>query len=245
MLALLSEEHFVHLRAIVFTSLATAAVAFGQIPAATDAPYQVRYASNLTKGDAFVNIVNTGGNGGVGLGSGTDTTVPGTLCANVYTFAPDEEIVSCCSCPVTPDGLVSLSATKDLTGNPLSGTTAQIDAVVIKILATIPPAGTTGSLCNNQAANLTAAGAGVPGGVITAGLAAWGTTLHANQATSGAYDTTETAFTPSTLSASEVVRLRTLCGFVQAQGSGRGLCNSCKGGVFTGTSGLGATASIQ
>ena len=40
------------------------------------------------------------------------------ICVNVYTFSPDEQMISCCSCLVTPDSLVSLSARNDLISNP-------------------------------------------------------------------------------------------------------------------------------
>jgi hypothetical protein len=47
---------------------------------------------------------------------------------------------------------------------------------------------------------------------------------------------TETAFTPSTLSATELTRITSLCGFIQSNGSGFGICRSCRLG------GLGAVA---
>ena len=49
--------------------------------------FQVRYASNLNKGDSVINITNTG----------SDVPVGDNLCVNVYTFDPSEEMVSCCS----------------------------------------------------------------------------------------------------------------------------------------------------
>src|SRR2546423_1287965 len=63
----------------------------------------------------------------------------------------------------------------------------------------------------------------------TPGLAAWGTTIHANtSAAAGTYAVTETAFTPSTLSAGEFARLQYGCGVVANVGSGFGVCNSCR-----------------
>jgi hypothetical protein len=65
-------------------------------------------------------------------------------------------------------------------------------------------------------------------------MLAWGTTLHQNTST-GAYGVTETPFSPATLSAGELTRLTQLCTFINANGSGFGLCKSCKLG------GLGAS----
>jgi len=201
-----------------------AVVAFAQNPITADSPYQIRYASNLTVGDSVVNISNTGARGGVTLQSGTTASIGGSICANVYVFSPDEEIVSCCSCPVTPNGLVSLSAQRDLIINPLTRGTPT--SVVIKLVSTVP----VGGSCTNSAA-------GIATETLAPGLVAWGTTLHANSsAAAGTFAVTETAFTPASLSASELARLANTCSFILAQGSGFGVCNSCRLG------GLGASA---
>jgi hypothetical protein len=203
-----------HLRTVFFATMATVA-AYAQNPITADSPYQVKYASNLTIGDSVVNITNTGARG-AGLGSGTTASVTGALCANVYVYSPDEEVVSCCSCPVTPNGLVSLSAKNDLINNPLTRGTPT--SIIIKLVATVP----VGGSCNNSALL-----AGTP--TLAPGMAAWGTTLHANSsAAAGTYAVTETAFTPSTLSAGELARLAYGCGVVANVGSGFGVCNSCR-----------------
>src|SRR5579863_5258515 len=192
-----------------FLSLATLAilafgmVAFAQNPVSADAPFQVRYASNLALGDSVINITNTGATGG-------------NICVSVYTFSPDEQEVSCCSCSVTPNALVSLSVNRDLISNTL--TPAHPTSVVVKLLAT------SGGSCN-------AATAGSGASALAPGMAAWGTTLHA---LGGGLALTETAFTPGTLSGAELARITSLCGFIQANGSGFGICGSCKlGGLGT------------
>src|SRR5436305_9739699 len=106
------------LRILVIAAM-VAVVAFAQPNATLDTPYQVKYASNLTVGDSVINITNTGARG-AGLGFGTAASVTGAICANVYVYDPAEEVVACCSCPVTPNGLVSLSARSDLIVNPLT-----------------------------------------------------------------------------------------------------------------------------
>src|SRR5271167_3381130 len=41
------------------------------------------------------------------------------LCASIYVFNADQEMEECCSCPVTPNGLLTLSVNNNLTSNPL------------------------------------------------------------------------------------------------------------------------------
>jgi hypothetical protein len=202
--------HLHTLRTVLLATMATSVAAFSQ---AVDTPYQAHYASNLAVGDSVVNISNSGANG-ASLNSGTSASTTGAICANVYTFSPDEQMVSCCSCPVTPNGLVSLSVKNDLVSNTL--TPAVPTAVVIKLLATAP----VGGSCNNSAAAVTTA-------TLVPGMLAWGTALHATP-TTGVYSVTETAFSPATLSAGEQSRLGNLCNFIIANGSGFGVCKSCR-----------------
>lgn len=199
--------------------LSMAAFAQDGFPVAWDSPYQVRYASNLNIGDSVVNITNSGARG-ADLQAGTTASITGAICANVYAFSPDEQMIACCSCPVTPNGLVSLSAQRDLISNTL--TPAVPTSITIKLLATVP----VGGSCNNSAAGVVAA-------TLTPGMLAWGTTIHAGP-TAGVYETTETPFSPATLSAGERFRLGTLCNFILANGSGFGVCRSCRLGGLGG-----------
>lgn len=188
---------------------------------AQDGPFQVRYASNLAIGDSVVNITNSG--------ASSTTSLPlqnGNICANVYTFSPDEQLVSCCTCLVTPDGLASLSANNDLVNNTL--TPGRPTSIVIKILASSGVA----APANATAASCSAATVGTGGNLIVPGLVAFGTTIHALPVTpatpAGTYGVTETPFVNATLSAAELTRITTLCGFIQITGSGFGLCRSCR-----------------
>ena len=171
--------------------------------------FQVRYASHLDVGDSFINITNTG--------ASSTTAFPvqnGNLCVNAYTFSPDEQLISCCSCLVSPNAIVSLSARNDLISNTL--TPAVPTSIVVKLLAT------TATTCNAA----TAANALAPG------LQAWASTLHALPVTPGSpfqtYGMTETPFTVGTLSSAEFTRITSLCGFIQNNGSGFGICKSCR-----------------
>ena len=199
-----------YLRNTLLAAMSFTVVAFSQPNVTLDSPFQVRYASNLNIGDSVVNITNSGARG-AGLQAGTSASITGSLCANVYAFSPDEQMISCCSCPVTPNGLRSLSAQQDLINNTL--TPAVPTSIVVKLLASVP----VGGSCSGSAASP---------GALTSGMVAWGTTLHA--APSGGYEVTETPFIPATLSAGEASRLTQLCTFIIANGSGFGICNSCR-----------------
>lgn len=200
-----------HLRLLILVALAFSVVAMAQPNVTLDTPYQVRYASNLNIGDSVINITNSGARG-AGLAAGTSASTTGALCVNVYAFSPDEQMISCCSCPVTPNGLVSLSARADLISNTL--TPAVPTSIVVKLLASTP----VGGSCTGAAASP---------GALSSGLVAWGTTLHATP-TAGSFAVTETPFSPATLSAGELTRLTALCTFINANGSGFGICRSCR-----------------
>ena len=204
-----------HLRILVLSlaTLAVSSVAFGQVNLATPDAFQISYASNLNIGDSVVNITNAG------TVSGIDPD--GEICANVYTFDPAEELISCCACLVTPNGLNSLSDQTDLISNTL--TPGVPTSIVIKLVATIPVGG-----CN-------AGNGGHPflPTQLASGLRAWGTTLHATP--SAGYQVTENVFQDAALSVSEDTKLASYCNFIQADGSGFGICKSCA------TGGLGAS----
>ena len=200
-----------------------------------DDAFQVRYASNLNKGDSFVNITNTGSStelvmdGGEGFGAGN-------LCANVYVFDPAEEMLACCSCLLTPNALVSLSVQGDLISNTLSPETPT--AVVIKLLASSPAPvagapGTSGTVCNPAA--IEAREGGVEGSYLLRGMRAWGTTLHQVPGTPAGYGVTETRFENGGLSTAELIHLTSFCGFINANGSGFGICKSCRAGGLGGS----------
>ncbi len=207
-----------YMRNVFLAALFSSVAAFAQT---ADAPFQVRYAANLTIGESYINITNTGANGAALLGPGFGTQ-SGNICVNVYAFDPGEELISCCSCLVTPDQTVNLGVNRDLTVKTLTGVVPA--SVTVKLLATLAGTNGSGTSCTNSAATVGATTTGV------AGLAAWGTTLHANP--TGGYDTTETSFTPATLSAGEAASIGGRCAAILGNGSGFGICNSCKAGAL-------------
>jgi hypothetical protein len=219
-----------------------AEAAFGQNPITADTPFQVRYATNLNIGESHINITNTGAVGASLLGPGFGAPA-GNICANVYAFDPGEELISCCSCLVTPDQTVNLGVNRDLTVKTLTGVVP--NSVTVKLLSTPAGGDGTGTSCTNSAA-LPAAPSGLatPQFCITftidgftiricSGTTASMTTLHANP--KGGYDTTETLFTPATLSAGEAASIGGRCAAILGNGSGFGVCNSCRSGALGGT----------
>jgi len=168
--------------------------------------FQIRYVSNLNVGDSIINITNDGEDLNIG--------VTGNICVGVYSFDASEELLSCCACQVTPDGLVSISAQAI---NATNLTPEVPTALVIKLVAWYPYGE---SWCN-------AAEPGSVGG----GLQAWATTLHALPSTPVTYGVTETAFSPATLSVTELEHITQFCQFNQANGTGFGQCKGCNPGA--------------
>ena len=168
--------------------------------------YQVNYAANLAAGDSVVNVTNAGSV------NGFDPT--GDICANVYVFAEDQQLIACCACPLTPNHLKTLSVQKDLISNTL--TPGVPIGVTVALVSSLPTAGA----CNAATVNF---------GLIVPGLRAWSTTLHA--APGGGFAVTETEYSSATLSITEYRKLTGYCGFIQAIGSGFGICGSCRQGA--------------
>ena len=214
-----------YLRNVLLAILVCSVVALAQNPVTVDSPFQIRYAANTTAGESWINITNSGANGAPLLGPGFGGAA-GNICVNVYAFSPDEQMISCCSCFVTPNGLVNLGVSRDLTVKTLTGVIPT--SVVVKLLSTLAgPGGTSGaSACNNSAA-------GVGTATIVPGMLAWGTTLHASAG--GGWDTTETPFAPATLSAGELASLAGRCASILGNGSGFGICQSCRAGGLGGS----------
>jgi hypothetical protein len=207
-----------NLRNVLLVAFVFAMAASAQITA--DSPFQVRYAANLNIGESYIDIVNTGANGAPLQGPGFGGTT-GNICVNVYAFDPGEELISCCSCSVTPDQVVNLGVNRDLTSKTLTGVVPS--SVTVKLYATAQ----TGANCNNSAS-------GITGAPILSGMAAWGTTLHATPV-AGSYATTETAFTPSTLSPGELASIQGRCTAIVGNASGFGICASCRAGSLGAT----------
>src|ERR1022692_4609248 len=140
--------------------------------------YFVTYYSNANTAnapDATVRAVNDG-----------DTE--NNLYASIYVFDDSEELTECCSCQITPDGLLSESVNKNLTADPITGIKPQRG--VIKVIS-------------SQSSDPTVLSQ-LPG------LREWST--HVQKLTSG-YAMTETLAADSNLAPSEADLLSMLCSF--------------------------------
>ena len=206
-------------------SLILAAMTFSMAAFSQDGPFQVRYAANLTSGDSVINITNSGANGASLNGPGFGGAV-GNICVNVYAFSPDEQLISCCSCLITPNGLASLSVNGDLVSNTLTG--VRPNSVVVKLVSTLAggTGGAAGASCTNSAALAGAAGSAF---TIVPGMLAWGTTIHAAPV-AGTFAVTETAFSNATLSEQERASITNRCINIIGNGSTFGQCRSCRVG---------------
>jgi hypothetical protein len=219
--------------------LASALLVFSTVAfAQQDGFFQIGYAANLNAGDSVVNISN---DGDVAAFFGATPPTAGNLCVNVYTFDPAEEEISCCSCLVTPNALVSLSVKNDLITNTL--TSAIPNSVVIKLFSSEPAtSGTTAApvvnVCNPSGTG-TILGevppAPSPFLLPVGGMLAWGTTLEPT-ATLGTYGAVHVPYINATVPPAfpEYTSLTTVCGFLQTQGSGYGICSGCGIGALSG-----------
>ena len=183
--------------AFIAVSLMSIASSHAQILAPN--AYQVNYYSNATRQDQQVRIVNTGQ-----VGSPIDTASGhGNVCADIYVFDANQEMIECCSCPITANGMLTLSLQNQLVGNPLTGVPA--DTGVVKIVS---DGATAGNACDPQ--SITAP--------VNAAFRAFGTHAQAGAVT-------ETLFLPAPLTTQEANFLGLACSFVNYLGSGRGVCS--------------------
>ena len=171
-------------------------------------PLLISYAANFGSGPSNVNLTNSGAAGANDL---TDL-----ICANVYVFAQDQQLISCCACPVSPNDLQTVSVQNDLIANTL--THVAPNAVTIALVPTEDFQGNGPHTCNPGVAD-----SPVPG------LLAWSTTPHPTPG--GAFRLTELPFLSSPLSPAEYLKMTEYCAFIQADGTNNGLCGPCRAGA--------------
>jgi hypothetical protein len=171
--------------ALVILLLAMTAISWTTAVAQdTDSYFTTYYSNANTVGapDATLRIINDG-------------FTENTLYADIYVFDDSEELTECCSCPVTPDGLLAESVNLNLTANPL--TSIKPTRGVIKVISSsLPGAGSDGN--------------GMTGVAPSPGLHAWATRV---QGPSTAFSLTETPLADANLATSERILLEELCHF--------------------------------
>jgi len=184
--------------------------------------YFVTYFSNAntaTAPDATLRIINDG----TQATSCPDGACNGTLWADIYVFDDSEELISCCSCAITSDGLLSESVDQQLvnptgpTGPGIYGSTfstrGEFTRGVIKVVSSNNGNPTTPSP--------------------TPGLRGWATHIQAskvsklgtpNPVEAAPYYVTETALADSNLSTAELNNLGAACSYGLVDNTGYGWC---------------------
>jgi len=187
--------------------------------------YFVAYYSNAnTSGapDGTLRIINDGDFTGctAGIAEAACDGPSLTLYADIYVFDDSQEMISCCTCPITADGLLSESVNKQLTADTFTAR-AEIQRGVIKVIS------------DEAGYNLFSPNT-VPG--TAPGLRGWMTHIQATtngepavksgpDTSKGPWFVTETALADSNLTELEASNLGTVCSYGLASiGSGYGLC---------------------
>jgi len=187
----------------------------------------------------FSNAHTTGGQGFINItapyeGNATATSPvaqEGEICAMIYVLDTDQALQACCGCPITADGLLTLSIAGNLAPNPLATgqllhdgsiriLAAKTNAVPIKHVVTPPFEGcdTVTGVCCDPTGN-----GGSEALSLTPELVAWANHVQSTQITEENFQSTERVtggddieYDPASLpeSCADTVRL----------GSGQGFC---------------------
>jgi hypothetical protein len=188
-------------KSLTFGAMAAALIlALGSTTAiAQDNIFALSYFSNAhTTGapDAALRVVNDG--------SLSDSSPSGDLCASIYVFDSREELNECCSCRVTPNGILSLSVNTNLTSNTLTGRVPTRG--VVKVVSSKLNAGS----CDPTAV------------VPQTGIRGWLTHI---QKAGTAFAQTEEELTDSTYGSAESADLAEDCKVLIELGTGAGICS--------------------
>jgi hypothetical protein len=126
--------------------LGCTSVVFAQDPSLvneTHTSYTIGYYNVNPAADAQIHIINPGSTDGYKYPTGT-----GNLCANIYVFNAGQQMIACCSCQVSPNGMQGLSLKSNLLVNTLTPGDATTTSGAIEIVSSRgggPPAGLLGS----------------------------------------------------------------------------------------------------
>ena len=148
-----------------------------------------------------------------------------------------EELIECCGCKLTPNGLRTFSINSDLTANPSNGMLPTTGVIkVISATENPNPAHPAFGKCDptgNPAGCLLPTKCDLTGGlsftnqagsiVPTPDVRAWATHIQ-NRGPSGSYPATAAEFQDSTLASWELAYDQQQCFLLRQLGSGRGAC---------------------
>lgn len=152
---------------------------------------------DVYKVDYFDNANTTGAPDGRVRFTNPGTT-KGNICASIFVFNSDQEMMECCSCLLVTNGLRKLSVNNDLTSNPLNGLT--LTAGSIEIVSSAPVSGACPAPTKMKA---------LPA------VRAWATHIQDDS-----FTVTETASQDATLSVAELGSLEAGCHAIEVGTSG-------------------------
>ena len=166
----------------------------------------VTYYSNAnTAGapSATLRLINDGDR----ASSPTPGPLNGYMYPSIYVFDDSQELLECCGCYVSADGMLSESVNLDLTSDPLTGRVPARG--VIKVIS-------------NSYGNVTS-------NILKAGIHGWMTHIQVATPAVGAdvstYAVTESPLADSNLDSAEKAALESSCSFLMTLGSGYGICD--------------------
>jgi hypothetical protein len=164
----------------------------------------VTYYSNANTAGApgaVMRLINDGDR----ASSPTPGPLNGYLYPSIYVFDDSQELLECCGCYTSADGILSESVNVDLTSNPLTG--RRPVAGVIKVISN-----STGNVTSNT---------------LKAGIHGWMTHIQVSAPVGedvSNYSVTESPLADSNLSSAEKTALEQSCSFLMTLGSGQGVC---------------------
>jgi hypothetical protein len=190
--------------------------------------------ANTTGGQAFVNIVAPLEGNATGS---TPALTRGETCAMIYVFDTAQNLQSCCGCPITADGLLTLQISVNLAPNVVGSEGLLMDGS-IRILSTLPNASPplpgdslfpgefcdpalTGASCCDPAARLN-------GNTVTTAneLTAWSSHIQNSQITESEFlvDDPTVGNIPGEPPGPELTSLPETCAAITQLGTGFGTC---------------------